>query len=210
METADTALTRRRYDRIAPVYDALEWAVEPRFARWRRALWERVPPGRVLEVGVGTGKNLRYYPAGAEVTAIDISPGMLAQARRRAARLGSSAALHLGDVQHLDFPDGSFDAVVASFTFCSVPDPVRGLAEIRRVLRPGGRLLLLEHVLSMGVMLRPLMRLMSPLPFYIWGARIDRETVINVHRAGFESVEVQNLLLDIVVMIDASPRLVQH
>jgi len=75
------------------------------------------------------------------------------------------------------------------------------------VLRPGGRLLMLEHVLSMGVLLRPLMCLLDPLPFHLWGAHLDRETVMNVHRAGFESVTVRNLWLDIVVAIDASPKL---
>jgi len=88
ISTYETALTRRRYDRIAPIYDALEWAMELRFAGWRRALWSRVPGGRVLEVGVGTGKNLRYHPPGSAVTAIELSTGMLARGQRRAERLG--------------------------------------------------------------------------------------------------------------------------
>lgn len=185
MLEASTEVTRRRYDRIAPLYDLLDWGMELRFAGWRRGLWGRLSGGRILEVGVGTGKNLRFHPAAAEITAIDFSPGMLLQARRRAEKLGSKARLEIGDVQRLPYEDQTFDAAVATFVFCSVPDPIRGLREVRRVLKPGGRLLMVEHVLSEFPGLRRVMRWLDPVPFHIWGAHINRETVNNVNAAGF-------------------------
>lgn len=198
-----TETIRYRYNRIAPLYDPLEWMMEWRYVPWRRALWGLVGPGRVLEVGVGTGKNLPYHPPGAEVTAVDFSHRMLERARRRAAQLGSTARLELADVQALPYPDATFDTVVATFVFCSVPDPVRGLKELRRVLKPGGRLLLVEHVLSERPGLRWLMRLLDPLPHHLWGAHLDRETVKNVAAAGFAEVGAVNLSLDIVKRIEA-------
>jgi len=199
-----TDLTRRRYDRVAPVYDLMESFLERRFRAWRRELWRRVDAGtRVLEVGVGTGKNLAVHPFESIVTGIDLSPKMLARAQRRARRLGSQTRLELADVQALPFADGSFDVVVATFVFCSVPDPARGLQEVRRVLRPDGRLLLLEHVLSERRALRAVMRLFDPLTVRISGAHIARETVLNVRAAGFDDLRVADLSLDVVKRIEA-------
>jgi phosphatidylethanolamine/phosphatidyl-N-methylethanolamine N-methyltransferase len=201
-----TEVTRRRYDRIAPLYDLVEGVAEVRARGWRRELWERVEGERVLELGVGTGKNLRHHPPAAEVVAIDLSPAMLARAQRRAERLGSRVRLEVADAQALPYADGSFDTVVATFVFCSVPDPLLGLEEARRVLAPGGQLLLLEHVLSHRMGLRRLMRWLDPLSANLWGAHIDRETVATVRSAGFEVVEETDLSLDIVKHIIARPR----
>lgn len=199
-----TELTRQRYDRIAPVYDALEWMMEWRARRWRRDLWGRVGGGQVLELGVGTGKNIGYYPRDREVVALDLSEGMLARARRKAARRGIAVRFELGDVQALPFQNATFEVVVATFLFCSVPDPVRGLVEARRVLKPGGRLLLIEHVLSHRPLLRRLMRWLDPIALHVWGAHIDRDTIENVRRAAFAGVSVTNLSLDIVQRIEAT------
>lgn len=199
-----TQRTRARYNRIASVYDRMEGRIEQqRFQPWRAALWSRVCGPRVLEVGVGTGKNLPYYRQDWQVTAIDLSPRMLEHASRRAEREQVEAELLLGDVQALPFADASFDAVVATFVFCSIPDPVQGLREVARVLVPGGQLLLLEHVLSSKALLRPLMCLVNPLVVRMSGANINRETISNVGRAGFAIQQVENLWGDIVKVIEA-------
>jgi ubiquinone/menaquinone biosynthesis C-methylase UbiE len=200
----ETSLTRKRYDRIAPIYDVIEWPMELRSKGWRHDLWATIPEGRVLEVGVGTGKNLPYHPPGREVVAIDISGRMLARAKARAVRLGVSVQLQEADAQALPFPDHSFDAVVASFVFCSVPAPLLGLREAHRVLRPGGRLELLEHVVSRGRVLGALMRWFDWLPARIWGAHIDRDTAAHVEAAGYAEVITRNLMLDIVQRISAT------
>ena len=206
LDEISTDLTRRRYDRVAPLYDLVEAMMERiAFSRWRPLLWSRVQGPRVLEVGVGTGKNFPYYPAHCQVTAIDLSPNMLARARRRAETMSLSIDLQVMDVQALSFPDSIFDTVVSSFVFCSVPDPVRGLREVRRVCRPGGQVLLLEHVLSQKPWMRVMMRLFNPLVVRIVGANIDRDTVGNVERAGLKIVSVADLSGDIVKLIEAKP-----
>jgi ubiquinone/menaquinone biosynthesis C-methylase UbiE len=199
----ETEIIKQRYDRIAPFFDALEGAMEKMlFGAWRQRLWSRVEPGKVLEVGVGTGKNFPYYPAGAQIAAIDFSAGMLARARRKIGRQ-QSVDLRLMDVQHLDFPDNSFDTVIATFVFCSVPSPLQGLQEARRVLKPGGRLLLLEHVLSGKRLLATLMKVINPLVVALVGANINRDTVQNVHLSGFTEVRVDPSSGDIIKLIEA-------
>ena len=200
-----TAATRARYDRIARFYDRMGRSNERRFAPWRAALWRRIRGPRVLEVGVGTGKSMPYYPAGRAITAIDLSPRMLDQARTHAAHDQIVVDLREADVQALPFPDASFDTVIATCVFCSVPDPLLGLRELRRVLVPGGQLLLLEHVLSHRLLLRPTMDLVNPLIVRMMGANINRETVENVWRAGFIELQVEDLWLDIVKRIEARP-----
>jgi phosphatidylethanolamine/phosphatidyl-N-methylethanolamine N-methyltransferase len=195
--------TRQHYDRIAPFYDVFEAVVEIRARRWRRSLWERAGAGRILEVGVGTGKNLPYYPPGVDVTAIDVSEGMLERAVRRAARLGTRVSLQVADAQALPYPDATFDTVVATFVFCTVSDPVRGLREARRVLAPGGRILLLEHVLSRRPTLRRVMRWFDSIATRLFADHVDRETVDLVREAGFVDVVAQHRALDVVKQIEA-------
>ncbi len=190
-----TARTRARYQRLAPLYDWMESLAERRYSHWRGALWGQVEGERILEVGVGTGKNMPYYPPQAEIVALDLTPGMLQRAHRRATRLGllSSVQLVLGDGQALPFPDATFDAVVSTFVFCSVPDPVLGLQELRRVLRPGGRAYFLEHMRADDPRIGRLMDWLNPVVVRMMGANINRRTVDNLRRAGFTLEEVVDL-----------------
>ncbi len=202
----ETAVTKARYDRIAPFYDLMEWATErSAFQAWREDLWSRIPSGRILEVGVGTGKNMPYYPEGARVTAIDLSDRMLAQAERRATELGIEVDLRHMDVQNLDFPDDTCDTAVATFVFCSVPIPVRGLRELGRVVKPEGDIWLLEHVRINKPVIGPLMDVMNPVVVRIMGANINRQTVENVKRASLEIVDVEDLRGELVKLIHARP-----
>ena len=190
-----TDLTRQRYERLSPYYDRLEGQTERRYHPWRRKLWGQVHGPRVLEVGVGTGKNMPYWPDGLAMTAIDLTPGMLALARRRADQLGLQPDLRLGDVQALDFPDASFDTAVATCVFCSVPDPVRGLREVARVVRPGGQILLLEHGRPANPFLGGLTDLLSPIVVRLIGANLNRRTVDNARRAGIQVMQIEELAM---------------
>jgi ubiquinone/menaquinone biosynthesis C-methylase UbiE len=201
---SNTNLTRKRYDRLAFFYDFLEAPLERfRFSAWRSRLRDRIGRGQILEVGVGTGKNFLYYPEGAKITAIDLSPCMLDRARKRALNFGIEVELLEMDVQHLDFPDHFFDTVFATFVFCSVPDPVAGLRELQRVCKPDGKLLLLEHMRPENAVLGLLFDLFNPLVVRMMGANINRKTLDNIRIAGWQIQVVEKLSSDIVQWIEA-------
>jgi ubiquinone/menaquinone biosynthesis C-methylase UbiE len=200
----DSAAIKKRYDRIAPYFDGLEAMMEGLFfKKWRERLWAKVDGHHILEVGVGTGKNFDYYPKDARITAIDFSEAMLKQAALKKVRKNANVELDLMDVQSLPFADNSFDTVICSFVFCSVPSPVKGLKELYRVCKPGGQVLLLEHVLSSKPVIAGIMNLVNSFVVALFGANINRNTVKNVKACSFASVRVDEHSGDIIKLIEA-------
>ena len=201
---SDSTAIKKKYDRIAPYFEGLEAVMEGLFFKnWRKRLWAKVEGHHILEVGVGTGKNFDYYPAVARITAIDFSPEMLKQAAHKKTRKAVSVELELMDAQSLVFADNSFDTVICSFVFCSVPLPLKGLKELYRVCKPGGQVILLEHVLSSNPFIAKVMNFINPAIVALVGANINRNTVKNVKACGFASVRVDERSGDIIKLIEA-------
>jgi ubiquinone/menaquinone biosynthesis C-methylase UbiE len=192
-----------RYERIAPLYDLLDVPFE--YSRYRkiRPLLFHGLKGRVLDAGVGTGRNIPFYPPQAQVVGIDISPAMLARAERRRFALGSDAELHQMDVAHLAFEDQSFDAAVAMFLFCVLPDDLQvpALREVGRVVKAGGMIRLLEYVRPRGAAPRTITRLWEPWVAWAYGAGFDRRTEERVPEAGLEVVESRLVVDDLIKLI---------
>jgi phosphatidylethanolamine/phosphatidyl-N-methylethanolamine N-methyltransferase len=187
------------YDRIAPIYDIALWPFERLvIARWRVRLRSLVTGPQALEAGVGTGLNIPFYPQDVRVTSVDISRRMLDQARRRVDRSGAAVRVLQADVQSLPFADHFFDTAFATFLFCSVQDPVRGLRELRRVVKPGGLLLLLEHVRPESAWSGALFDRLTPLSVRLTGEHINRRTGDHVRSTGWE-VRTEELLASSVV-----------
>lgn len=197
-----TETIKRRYNRIAGIYDHLESMMEKgKMADWRRAVWEQAR-GKILEVGVGTGRNISFYPADTDITAIDFSEKMLQKAREKADLLKKHVDLYLMDVQNLEFSTDTFDTVITTCVFCSVPDPVKGLSEINRVCKKDGQIIMLEHVRSQKPFLGLIMDLINPLTVRISGANINRHTVENLQKAGLQVEVEQDLMMDIIKRLD--------
>jgi len=193
---------RERYDRSSLFYNLLTFGEDLRQRDDKRQLY-RHAQGRTLFVAVGTGNDIAYLPPDLDVVGLDISPRMLERARPHAERYQGRFDLRLMDVQELDYADDSFDTVVTACTFCSVPDPVRGLRQLRRVLKPGGRLLMFEHVRSEV----PMVGLMLDAMTYVsrlLGPDLNRDTSRNVRRAGFRILRERNVYFDIVRTIEAT------
>ena len=200
----ESGVIKKRYDRIAPFFDLIEAPMEGMVIKpLRRLLWTKVEGHHILEVGVGTGKNFPYYPKDARITAIDFSPEMLNQAAIAKIKQDAKVDLELMDVQTLCYADNSFDTVVATFVFCSVPLPVKGLKELHRVCKPGGQILLLEHVLSSNPVLAFFMNLLNPIVVRIFGANINCNTLKNVQACQFSSVRVDEQSGHLIKLIEA-------
>jgi len=193
--------TARRYDR--GMYP-LERAGISSLRRWLTA----EARGHVLEIGVGTGANMGLYPAGTTVMATDLEPERLEAAADKARRHGRGRATTFAaaDAQDLPFPDNVFDSVVATLVFCSIPQPELALVEIRRVLRPGGRLLLLEHVRGQTPFTRRLTDWLHPVWFAIQGScHLNRETAATVAGNGFRLNHTSTHGRGLLQLIVASP-----
>jgi ubiquinone/menaquinone biosynthesis C-methylase UbiE len=183
---SETERVRRLQDKEAPRYDRqISFFERVLFGDGREWVCSRAE-GEVLELAAGTARNLPHYPADVRVTGVELSPEMLAIAKRRAEELGSDADLRLGDVQALEFPDDSFDTVVCTLGLCTIPDDRKAVAEANRVLRPGGRLLLMEHVRSPSRPVRAVQRLLDPLMVRFEGDHVLRDPLDYLESEGFE------------------------
>ncbi len=191
-----TKQVRKKYDRYSRFYDRIEYPVEKRlFSGWRQELFSGLK-GDVLEVGVGTGNNIPFYPENASITAIDISSGMLSKAKIKARKYGKDPLLIQMDAQNMRrFSDNSFDYVVCTFVLCSIPDPVKALKEIRRVLKTRGTFIAIEHVLSEKKIIALLQNLHNPLTRYLFGFNVNRNTRGNILKAGFNILSDEKLYL---------------
>ncbi len=196
---------QQKYNDFARWYDLAEGIPELLgVKKFRRSLLQQVS-GKVLEVAVGTGKNLPYYPKTCQLTAIDLSPAMLALARKRAAHLGMKVQFLIMDGERLGFPDRHFDIVVDSLTLCTFPDPVLALREMARVCRPDGRILLLEHGRSDRLWIgrwqdRREVRHVKQL-----GCHWNREPLELIRQAGLRVIAARRAFLGIFHAVEAQP-----
>jgi ubiquinone/menaquinone biosynthesis C-methylase UbiE len=193
-----------RYERIAPFYDLLDQPFEwKRYRALRPLLFESLT-GRLLDAGVGTGRNFPFYPAASAVVGIDISPAMLARAERRRAQSRAALELMQMDVTDLPFAAGSFDAAVSSFLFCVLPDEqqVPALRTLGRMVKPGGPIRLLEYVRPAASLRRVLARIWEPWMHFAYGASFDRHTEQRVPEAGLRVVSSRFVVPDLIKLID--------
>ena len=198
-----TEKIKKRYNRVSGIYDSMDKMIKE---SWRKDLLENVE-GNILEVGVGTGANLPFYPDDIHLTGIDFSSGMLKQARKKVNNLTLPYQINLieMDAQQMDFPDNTFDYVVATCVYCSVPDPVKGLKEMGRVCKPDGKIILLEHMRSDKEVVGKMMDLLNPVTVNMWGANINRKTLDNIKQAGLLIEQKEDLFYSIVRKLVVKP-----
>lgn len=195
---------QQRYDKAARWYDRAESMLDwLGVGRLRRELLAKAS-GDVLEVAVGTGKNLPHYPRGCTITAADLSPNMLAVARERAERLDLDVDFRIMDAEALDFPDDSFDTVVSTLSTCTFPDPVKALREMARACRPGGKVLLLEHGRSSHPRLARFQDRRAEVFANPLGCHWNREPLELVRRAGFADITAHRTFFGVIHTVEAT------
>lgn len=199
---------RSKYERIARLYDILDMPFEfRRYQPMRRDMWAGIG-GDVLDAGVGTGRNMAFYPPGSRVTGIDLSPAMLARAEIRRHKLNVDADLVEGDITNTGFLDKSFDSIVATFLFCVLDDDLQlpALRELGRLCRPDGEIHILEYAISADPFRRSMMKLWAPWVRWAYGASFDRNTEQYVEDANLDLIEARYLFGDIVKLLILRPR----
>ncbi len=199
---AKKGVDKRRYDRVANFYDVFETPMEIlAFSKWRSELFKRIDGEKILEVGIGTGKNIPYFKEW-DAVGIDISHKMIERALKRAKIFGKKVDLIVGDVENLPFRDESFDAVISTYVFCSVENPEKGLSEIYRVLKNGGKAYFLEHVRSENECVGKIMDILNPI-FRVIGPEINRRTVEKIKKTGFSISEDLKLMTSVFRLVIA-------
>ncbi|MBT4805214.1 class I SAM-dependent methyltransferase [Candidatus Woesearchaeota archaeon] len=185
---------KKKYNRFSLFYDLVEWPIEKLlFSKWRKKLLKN-SKGKVLEIGVGTGKNLSYYNYHKiDLTVIDISKGMLNRAKEKAKKHDFPVKFKLANSEKLPFEDNSFDYIVCTFVLCSVSDQVKILKEMKRVLKKKGKILFLEHMLSRNKFIAFLEHLHNPITKFLFGFNINRKTIENIKKSGLKIVKDKNI-----------------
>lgn len=193
---------RIKWNRAAAGYESLAArATERRWGGFKRDFFAGMQ-GRILFLAAGTGLDFQFFPPGRRIAALDVSERMLERARERAADYDGTIELHQMDVGRLAFADASFDQIYTSCTFCSVSDPLNGLLQLRRVLKPGGALHMFEHTGSRWFPFNLMLTACTPLSRVV-GPEMNRPTVETVRRAGFEVRRVTRHYLDVLKSIEA-------
>lgn len=197
----------RTYDRIAALYNILDVPHEYTWRRRHRASLFEGLSGRVLDAGVGTGRNVAFYPDDCEVVAIDQSEAMLRVARAQARRAGKAVSFHQMDVLDTDFPDAHFDGIVAVLLFGILREDQQfdALKELRRICKPNGTIRLLDYALSKHPLIRPIMALAKPWSIHVFAQRFDAKTEPHVSAAGLELVESRLLCVDMAKILVLRP-----
>lgn len=198
---------RGKYQRLARLYDLLDLPFEyRRYQPLRREMWQGLS-GDILDAGVGTGRNMAFYPRGAHVTGIDLSPAMLAHAKVRKEKFAADVNLMEADIMDTGLEDDSFDAVVATFLFCvlDADQQMPALRELGRLCRNSGEIRILEYAISENPVRRAVMALWAPWVKAVYGAGFDRRTEDYVADAGLELVESRYLLSDIIKLLVVRP-----
>jgi ubiquinone/menaquinone biosynthesis C-methylase UbiE len=198
-----TERVRRLYDQSASRYDRKITVPERLLFGSGRQWAAGQAAGRTLEVAVGTGRNLAYYGQGVSLTAVDLSAAMLELARQRAAAVGRKVELSVADAQALPFDTAQFDTVVATLALCSIPDDRAGVAEMARVLKPGGRLVLLDHVRSPHAPVRAVQRGLEPLFLRLEADHLLRQPERRVAEVGLHIEQCERSKLGLVLRLAA-------
>ena len=197
MSRSETDRIRAMYEKEAPRYDRTMGFFERLLFKDARHWVCSQADAEVLELAVGTGLNLPHYREGVRLTGIELSLAMLERARRRAAELERDVDLREGDATALEFDDESFDTVVCTFSLCTIPDDAAAVSEARRVLRPGGRFILAEHVRSPNRVIRRGQLLLDPLAVRFQGDHLAREPLDHLRAQGFEVEQLERYSLGI-------------
>ena len=195
---------RRIYNKTASSFNRREWLMEFLVLRHCRKKLVSQTKGRSLEIGIGTGRNLPYYHRGCEIIGVDLSEKMLDVARIFALKLGLSVTLITMDAENLAFKDGTFDSVLCTLCLCAVPNPVQALCEVKRVCKPEGKILLLEHVRSHNSFIGKIQDWLTPLIVRKIGCHLNRDTLGNVKKAGLHIDYLESHLTDIIKIIHAT------
>lgn len=198
---SDTEQIKKRFDRISSKFEVMDHFVKE---DWRKELLKGVH-GDILEVGVGLGTNFKYYPQEATVKGIDFSPKMLERARENLDSAAVNIELFEMDVENLEFEDNSFDYIVSTCVFCSVPNPVKGFKELRRVIKPNGKIVMLEHMRSENEIIGKVLDFFNPVSVNLIGVNINRKTLSNLYQANLEVDEQEFLMTSVMRKLVLSP-----